>query len=672
MNIDQAKLDIENLKKIIADHNDAYYIRDEPTISDSEYDALYKELVEIEKNFPLLVTQDSPTQRVGGSAGSSFSQVIHENPMLSLSNAFDIKDLEVFDKRIRDELGLEEMAYAVEPKFDGLAVTLHYIDGLFRLGATRGDGSTGEDVTHNIKTIKSLPLKLVGKNIPKKIEIRGEVVMHKDDFIKLNEQQKTSGLKVFANPRNAAAGSLRQIDSMIAANRPLRFYAYSIKSSEPIKSQEEGLEILKSLQIPVSDLSRTVVGVSQLMDYYAYIEKIRKNLPYDIDGVVYKVNSLNLQDELGFVSKAPRWAIAHKFAAEVAETEILDITVQVGRTGSITPVARLKPVFVSGVTVTNATLHNEDEMRRKDILIGDYVLVRRAGDVVPEVISAIHEKRPAHAKKFSMPTTCPVCHSPLIRETGEAVLRCNSGMACKAQKRQSLMHFSSRKAMDIDGLGEKIIDQLIEANLINKFSDIYKVNKEQLTALERFADKSADNLIRSIERSKKTTLGRFIYALGIRNVGEATSNDIAQHYKSIDGLVKQDVESLEAVDDVGPTVAKSIHAYFSKNANIELINDLINNGVNWDPIESTRHNKSSELSGLTFVLTGTLKNLKRDEAKQLIQSCGGKVTGSVSKNTSYLVAGEESGSKLNNAISLGVKVIDEEKLLELTKEKRKK
>ena len=403
MKIDQAKLDIENLKKIIADHNDAYYIRDEPTISDSEYDALYKELVEIEKNFPLLVTQDSPTQRVGGSAGSSFSQVIHENPMLSLSNAFDIKDLEVFDKRIRDELGLEEMAYAVEPKFDGLAVTLHYIDGLFRLGATRGDGSTGEDVTHNIKTIKSLPLKLAGKNIPKKIEIRGEVVMHKDDFIKLNEQQKTSGLKVFANPRNAAAGSLRQIDSMIAANRPLRFYAYSIKSSEPIKSQEEGLEILKSLQIPVSDLSRTLVGVSQLMDYYAYIEKIRKNLPYDIDGVVYKVNSLNLQDELGFVSKAPRWAIAHKFAAEVAETEILDITVQVGRTGSITPVARLKPVFVSGVTVTNATLHNEDEMRRKDILIGDYVLVRRAGDVVPEVISAIYEKRPANAKKFSMP-----------------------------------------------------------------------------------------------------------------------------------------------------------------------------------------------------------------------------------------------------------------------------
>jgi DNA ligase (NAD+) len=668
MNIEQAKLRIQKLKKQIIRHNDAYYIDDTPTITDASFDLLYKELIDIERQFPILVQADSPSQRVGGKTKISFSQIIHEKPMLSLSNAFDTKDLEVFDKRVCDELGVKEVQYVVEPKFDGLAVTLHYIDGTLNLAATRGDGNTGEDVTHNIKTIKSLPLKLSSQNSAKRIEIRGEVIMHKDDFDRLNKEQEKSGLKVFANPRNAAAGSLRQLDSAVAAKRPLRFYAYSIDSSQAMKSQEQGLEELKELKIPTSGLSKTVIGVKQLIDYYKYIEGIRKDLPYDIDGVVYKVNSLNYQDELGFVSKAPRWAIAHKFSAEQAETEILDITVQVGRTGSITPVARLKPVFVSGVTVTNATLHNEDEMRRKDILIGDYVRVRRAGDVVPEVINAIHEKRPGNAKKFIMPTTCPECSSTLIRELGEAALRCNAGMSCKAQKKQSLMHFCSRKAMDIDGLGEKIIVQLIDVNLINTFSDIYKIKKEQLTGLERFAEKSADNLITSIEKSKKTTLGKFIYALGIRNVGEATSDDIAKHYGTIDNIIEQDEDSLQQVDDIGPTVAKSIYQYFLDVTNTKQILSLVDHGVAWAKIESMDHEANSKLNGLTFVLTGTLKNLKRDDAKSLIQRCGGKVTGSVSKNTSYLVAGEEAGSKLSNAIALNVQVLSEEELINLTKE----
>jgi len=668
MNIEQAKLRIQKLKAQIIKHSDAYYIDDTPTITDASFDLLYKELVDIERQFPLLVKIDSPTQRVGGKAKIAFSQITHEKPMLSLSNAFDSKDLEVFDKRICDELGLKEVKYAVEPKFDGLAVTIHYIDGALKMAATRGDGNTGEDVTHNIKTIKSLPLKLSAQNHANRIEIRGEVLIHKDDFDKLNQEQKESGLKMFANPRNAAAGSLRQLDSVVAANRPLRFYAYSIDSSQAMKSQEQGLEVLKQLKIPTSGLSKTVIGVKQLIDYYQYIEGIRKDLPYDIDGVVYKVDSLNYQDELGFLSKAPRWAIAHKFAAEQAETEILDITVQVGRTGSITPVARLKPIFVSGVTVTNATLHNEDEMKRKDILIGDYVRIRRAGDVVPEVINAIYEKRPGNARKFIMPTQCPICGSALIKESGEAVLRCNAGMDCKAQKKQSLMHFCSRKAMDIDGLGEKIIDQLIDANLISTFSDIYKIKKEQLTGLERFAEKSAVNLINSIEKSKKTTLGKFIYALGIRNVGEATSIDIANHYGTINIIIEQSEGSLQQVDDIGPTVAKSIYQYFLDDRNTKQIESLVAQGVAWPTIESRSHEANSKLNGLTFVLTGTLKNLKRDEAKSLIQRCGGKVTGSVSKNTSYLVAGEEAGNKLSNAIALNVRVLSEEELINLTKE----
>jgi len=668
MNIEQAKLRIQKLKAQIIKYNDAYYIDDTPTITDASFDLLYKELVDIERQFPLLIKIDSPTQRVGGKAKIAFSQITHEKPMLSLSNAFDSKDLEAFDKRICDELGLKEVKYVVEPKFDGLAVTILYIDGALKMAATRGDGNIGEDVTHNIKTIKSLPLKLSAQNPANRIEIRGEVIMHKDDFDKLNKNQKKSGLKMFANPRNAAAGSLRQLDSVVAANRPLRFYAYSIDSSQAMKSQEQGLEVLKQLKIPTSGLTKTVIGVKQLINYYQYIEGIRKDLPYDIDGVVYKVNSLNHQDELGFLSKAPRWAIAHKFAAEQAETEILDITVQVGRTGSITPVARLKPIFVSGVTVTNATLHNEDEMKRKDILIGDYVRIRRAGDVVPEVINAIHEKRPGNARKFIMPTKCPECGSALVKELGEAVLRCNAGMDCKAQKKQSLMHFCSRKAMDIDGLGEKIIDQLIDANLINTFSDIYKIEKEQLTVLERFADKSAANLISSIEKSKTTTLGKFIYALGIRNVGEATSTDIAKHYGTIDIIIEQNEEALQQVYEIGPTVAKSIYQYFSDNRNTKQIESLVANGVAWSPIESMSHEVNSKLNGLTFVLTGTLKNLKRDEAKSLIHRCGGKVTGSVSKNTSYLVAGEEAGNKLSNAIELNISVLSEEELINLTKE----
>jgi DNA ligase (NAD+) len=664
----QAKKEIESLRNKIQDHSYKYYVEDDPDISDSEFDTLYKQLIEIENQFPDLITPESPTQRVGAETNKAFNQVKHLKPMLSLNNVFTQNDLMTFNKRLCDEIGVEDIEYSAEPKFDGLAVSLIYEEGRLVLGATRGDGIVGEDITHNLKTIKSIPLKLEGKKIPQKIEVRGEVVMLIKDFNSLNKKQTELNQKLFANPRNAAAGSLRQIDSRITAKRPLSFYAYSIflfEDQRQLNSHSEGLKLLSDFKIPTSNLASVTKSIKGLQNYYNKIIETRTKLPFDIDGVVYKVNSLNQQDELGFISKAPRWATAHKFPAEEAKTIILDISVQVGRTGSITPVARLKPVMVAGVQVTNATLHNEDELRKKDIFIGDHVVVRRAGDVIPEIVKVIKENRTDAVKEFKMPNKCPVCKSKLSKDEDEAVLRCLNGLACKAQKKQGLMHFCSRKAMDIDGLGEKIVDQLLEAKLVDSFVDIYKLSKEQLIKLERFAEKSADNIIDAIEASKNTTLAKLIYALGIRNVGESTASDLAQHFKTIEKIKAASIEELEEVQDIGPTVSKSINEYFNDESKYNQIMDILSMGIVFEKI--TANNESKELKGLTFVLTGTLPSLKRDEVKSLILKCGGKVTGSVSKKTDYVVAGADAGSKLDTAEKLDVKILSEAELLILTK-----
>ena len=663
------KKEIKNLRIEIQDHSYKYYVENDPVISDKEFDSLYSRLVNLEKEFPELITPESPTQRVGSETDKAFKQVKHSQPMLSLSNVFSINDLTSFDKRVCDEIGSKDIEYSAEPKFDGLAVSLIYEDGKFALGATRGDGVIGEDVTHNLKTIKSIPLKLEVNNIPKKIEVRGEVMMLIKDFELLNQKQAELGQKLFANPRNAAAGSLRQIKSNIANQRPLSFFAYSIflfEDQNQLTSHSQGLKLLSDFKFPTSDLTSVTKSVDGLQRYYNKIIQMRKKLPFDIDGIVYKVNSLNHQDELGFISKAPRWATAHKFPAEDAETIILDITVQVGRTGSITPVARLKPVIVGGVRVTNATLHNEDELRKKDVRIGDYVNVRRAGDVIPEIVKVILEKRINSVKIFNMPSKCPICKSKLLKDEDESVLRCLSGLSCKAQKKQGLMHFCSRKAMDIDGLGEKIIDQLIQEKLIENFSDIYKLKKEQLCQLERFAEKSADNLIIAIEKSKNTSLAKLIYALGIRNVGESTATELAKYFKSLNKIKEANIDDLEEVPDIGPTVSKSIKQYFGDEKNYKLLMNMLDMGIVFEKIDIDTI-QTKELNELTFVLTGTLPSLKREEAKKLILKCGGKVTGSVSKKTDYVIAGADAGGKKDLAAKLGVKIINESELLKLTK-----
>jgi len=662
-----------DLKTKIQQHNYNYYVEDDPTIPDNEYDKLLRELEDLENQYPELITPDSPTQRVGMLSNTAFSQISHSRPMLSLSNVFYDDELIAFDKRIKTDLGIKNITYAVEPKFDGLAVALIYEDGIFTLGATRGDGFTGEDVTHNLKTIKSIPLKIDTKNLPAKIEIRGEVVMFKEDFVELNKKQEELGLKVFANPRNAAAGSLRQLDSNITATRPLRFYAYSIDFEgidKILQSQSDSINLLNELKIPTTNLVKNVNNINDLLTYYTDIINKREELPFDIDGVVYKVNSFNYQDELGFVSRAPRWAVAHKFPAEEAESQIIDIDVQVGRTGAITPVARLKPTFVSGVTVTNASLHNEGELLRKDVHINDYVSIRRAGDVVPEVVSVIKSKRPKNIKKFTMPVNCPKCGGTLKKEEGEAVLRCNAGKECPAQKKQSIMHFASRKAMDIDGLGEKIIDQLLESKLIDDVSDIYTLSLDSLKDLDRFGDKSAKNLINSIHKSKETTLGRFIYALGIRGVGEATAKDIAKEFGTISNIKAQTIDKLEDVDDIGPTVSKFIFDFFNDNNSNILIDKLITNGIKLKSEVKKDLGSAPEIFEKNFVLTGTLPSLKREDAKEIIDQFGGKVVSSVSKKTDYVLAGADAGSKLEKALSLGVNVISEDDLIKWTMEKK--
>ena len=658
---------INYLKSVIREHDHRYYVLDDPQISDHEYDSLLRELKNLEDSHPELITSDSPTQRVGGSPISEFNQIQHSKPMLSLGNAFGIDELEAFNKRINDTLDANDVEFNAELKFDGLAVTILYENGIMKYAATRGDGSVGEDVTHNIKTIKTIPLKLHGENHPRTFEVRGEVLMDKNDFKELNEYQISLGQKTFANPRNAAAGSLRQLDPKITAKRKLKFYAYSLGQVDrdlELTNHTDILEYINNAGIPISSYSQSVVGINQMQHFYEDILKKRNNLPFDIDGIVYKVNSIKNQENLGYVSKAPRWAIAYKFPAEEAETVVNDINVQVGRTGVITPVARLHPVFVSGVTVTNATLHNEDEMLRKDIRIGDSVIVRRAGDVVPEVVRVIKEKRPSTAKVFKMPQYCPICNSQVIRIDGEAAQRCTGQLKCEAQAKQAISHYVSRKAMNIEGLGVKIIDHFFEKGMIKNISDIYQLDYEEIQKMEGFGEKSAENLKDAIELSKNTTLAKFIYALGIRNVGEATSKDIVKKLGTLDNVMKASIDDFLEINDVGPVVAQSLHQFFQEDENKVIINNIIEFGVKWDD-QAQNVTNDQKLNQQTFVVTGTLENFSRDEIKELIENNGGKVSGSVSKKTSYVISGDNPGSKADKAVELGVKIINEEQLMEL-------
>ncbi|RQH07913.1 NAD-dependent DNA ligase LigA [Paraburkholderia dinghuensis] len=649
--------------------NHAYYVLDQPELPDAEYDRLFKELQQIESDHPELVTPDSPTQRVGGEAAAGFAAVIHDVPMLSLNNGFEDEDIVAFDKRVADALGKTDVEYACDLKFDGLAISLRYVDGVFVEASTRGDGTTGENVTENVRTIRSLPLRLKGKRVPKVLDVRGEVLMFRRDFARMNERQREDGQKEFANPRNAAAGSLRQLDSKITAQRPLSFFAYGIGllEGEPMPaSHSELLDWYAELGLPVNSERAVVTGAQGLLAFFRAVGVKRDSLPYDIDGVVYKVNHREEQDALGFVSRAPRFALAHKFPAQEALTKLIAIDVQVGRTGAITPVARLEPVFVGGATVTNATLHNEDEVRRKDIRIGDTVIVRRAGDVIPEVVGALLDRRPADAREFVMPTQCPVCGSRIERLPDEAIARCTGGLFCPAQRKQALWHFAQRRALDIDGLGEKIIDQLVEQNLVRTPADLFNLGFGTLAALDRMADKSAQNLLDSLDKAKSTTLARFIYALGIRHVGESTAKDLAKHFGSLDPLMIAPIEELLEVNDVGPIVAESIQQFFAEEHNRTVIEQLRAPGkVTWPEGPPAPRAPQGVLAGKTVVLTGTLSTLTRDEAKEMLEAAGAKVAGSVSKKTDYVVAGADAGSKLAKAEELGVPVLDEDGLRKL-------
>lgn len=656
--------DVKHLRETLNDWSYRYYVLDDPAVPDAEYDRLFRRLQALEEANPELVTADSPTQRVGGAPLDAFSEVNHEVPMLSLGNAFDDDDLHAFDRRIHERLDSEEpITYVAEPKLDGLAVSLVYQAGKLVRGATRGDGQRGEDITANVRTIKSVPLVLRGSHIPDLIEIRGEVVMTHDGFEALNASQREKGLKEFANPRNAAAGSLRQLDSSVTAQRPLEFFAYSVARLEGEawqKSQWQQLQRVRELGIRVSPEVASCTGVDALLDFYARILERRDQLPYDIDGVVYKVDDLAAQDALGFVSRAPRWAIAHKFPAQEEVTRLLDVEWQVGRTGAITPVARLEPVHVGGVTVSNATLHNYDEIRRLDLRIGDSVVIYRAGDVIPKVVSVIAERRPEHAASIEMPASCPVCGSEVFREDGEAVARCTGGLVCAAQQKEAIKHFASRRAMDIDGLGDKIVDALVDAGLVADVADLYRLCAEDVAGLERMGEKSAANLVAAIAHSREElSLQRFLFALGIREVGEATALALANHFGSLDNVMAADEEALLAVSDVGPVVASRIRHFFTEPHNQAVIGKLRNAGV--EPL-STEPLALDDLplAGQTWVLTGTLTQFTRDQAKAVLQSLGAKVAGSVSGKTSCVVAGEAAGSKLEKAEKLGVDVLDEQ------------
>ncbi len=663
----------EALREAIETHNRNYYVLDQPTITDAAYDALYRELQALEAEHPTLVTADSPTQRVGGAALAQFAPVPHAIPMLSIRTETNTtpEGAAQFDARIRRDLGLPAGAppveYIAELKFDGLAINLRYERGRLRVASTRGDGEVGEDVTRNIHTIRAIPLRLATKAPPDILDIRGEVYMSRKDFAQLNARQEAAGLRTFINPRNTAAGAVRQLDPAMTAQRPLKFFAYGIGETQGWAmpaTHSALLDAIESFGLPVDRHRRIARGADALIAFYADVATKRDTLPFEIDGVVYKVNSVTLQRELGFVTREPRWAVAHKFPAEEMATELLDIVVQVGRTGAITPIARLRPVFVGGVTVTNATLHNEDEVRRKDVRIGDTVIVRRAGDVIPEVVRVLTDKRPAAAREFVMPSQCPECRSAIVRLPDEAIARCTGGLVCPAQRKQGLRHFASRHAMDIEGLGEKLIDQLVDGELVGTAADIYRLRAEDLAALERMADRSAANVIAAIDKSRSTTLPRFIYALGIRHVGEATAKDLAAHFGGLAPLmVASDAELLE-VRDVGPVLAEAIHDFFQEPHNRQVIDALRETGVRWKEGAPQRA-ATGPLTGRTFVLTGTLPELSRDAAKSLLERAGATVTGSVSKKTDYVVAGADAGSKLAKAQALGVPILDEQALREL-------
>ncbi|HCE1808325.1 TPA: NAD-dependent DNA ligase LigA [Vibrio parahaemolyticus] len=660
---------LEKLKESLHYHAVRYYVEDNPEIPDAEYDRLMRELLEIEAQHPDLVTVDSPSQRVGGKPLSEFSQVTHEVPMLSLDNAFDDSELDSFHKRAQDRIGGESIKqYCCEPKLDGLAVSLLYENGILVQAATRGDGTTGENITENVRTINAIPLKLRGDDWPARLEVRGEVFMPKAGFEKLNELARQKGEKVFVNPRNAAAGSLRQLDSRITASRPLSFYAYSVgvvQGADLAASHYERFLQIKSWGLPMCPETKRVDSLADVKTYYQHILQRRDALPYEIDGVVIKIDDIAVQERLGFVARAPRWAIAYKFPAQEEITTLNEVEFQVGRTGAITPVAKLEPVFVGGVTVSNATLHNADEIERLQVKIGDQVVIRRAGDVIPQVVSVIKERRPETARDIIFPTQCPVCGSHVERIEGEAVTRCTGGLVCQAQRKQALKHFVSRKALDVDGLGDKVIEQLVDREMVETPADLFKLSAGVLTVLERMGPKSAQNIVNALEKSKLTTLPRFLYSLGIREVGEATAANLAQHFKSLEAIQAATEEQLIAVQDIGVVVAKHITTFFEEEQNQAVVQDLLVQGIHWPEISAPEQGAELPLEGKTVVLTGTLSQLGRTEAKEALQSLGAKVTGSVSKKTDILFAGENAGSKLTKAQELGIEIKTEQDLLEL-------
>jgi DNA ligase (NAD+) len=681
---------VQTLRQQLQHHGHLYYVLDEPAITDAEYDRLFTELQALELAHPELSSPDSPTRRVGGKPLAQFASVRHAVPMLSIRTETDTlaTGAENFDTRVRRELGLTPtdppLEYVAELKFDGLAMNLRYENGVLVRAATRGDGEVGEDVTQNIQTIRQIPLRLKAAgeggscpDSPPVLEVRGEVYMRRDEFEALNERQRekiahgAKGEKTFVNPRNAAAGGVRQLDPAIAAQRRLSFFAYGLGEVTPaaqggpaFNTHYDLLMTLKAWGFPVAAQTKVVRGAAELVAFHRHMGETRDQLPYDIDGVVYKVNSLALQRQLGFVTREPRWAVAHKYPAQEQLTTVIGIDVQVGRTGKLTPVAKLAPVFVGGVTVTNATLHNEDEARRKDVRIGDTVVVRRAGDVIPEVVSVVADKRQPNAEQFTMPRQCPVCGSAAVREEGEADYRCTGGLFCGAQRKEAILHYAHRRAVEVDGLGDRLVELLVDANIIRTLPDLYRLGLTSLAGLDRMADKSANNLLEAIEKSKQTTLPRFMFGLGIRHVGEATAKALARYFGNLDAIMNASETALLEVDDVGPVVAQSIRTFFDQAHNREVVEQLRGCGVTWEEGEPAER-APQPLSGKTFVITGTLPTLGRDEAKDLLEAAGGKVAGSVSKKTDYVVAGTEAGSKLDKARELGVAVIDEKQLMEL-------
>ncbi|MBT8078511.1 MAG: NAD-dependent DNA ligase LigA [Gammaproteobacteria bacterium] len=659
------KKKVQNLRREIRYHNHRYHVLDDPEVPDAEYDRLMRDLQDLEKAHPSLITPDSPTQRVGAQPVSAFGTVEHKLPMLSLDNAFTEDELNDFHRRVIDRLDIavdSQIEYAAEPKLDGAAVSLLYEKGQLVRGATRGDGTKGEDITHNVRTIPAVPLSLMGKGFPRVLEIRGEVFMPLAGFERFNTEALAKGDKALVNPRNAAAGSLRQLDPRLTAARPLDMYVYSVGIVDGGKLPDRHSEILSVLEdwgMKVCPERRVVTGIDGCLEYYRRIGEKRSALGYDIDGVVYKVDRLDYQRDLGFVSRAPRWAIAHKFPAQEELTTVRDVEFQVGRTGAVTPVARLEPVFVGGVTVSNATLHNMDELNRKDVRIGDTVVIRRAGDVIPEVVRVIKERRPKRTRKVKAPAHCPVCGSDVVRIEGEAVARCSGGLFCAAQRAEALKHFVSRRALDVDGLGSKLIEQLVALERVKNPADLYTLTREELISLERMGEKSADNLLASIERSKQTTLARFLFGLGIREVGEATAASLATYFGKLSPIMEASEEELQAVPDVGPVVATRIRSFFDEAHNREIIQALLDSGFSWEETEPAAISTNGPLTGKVFVLTGTLEGITRDEAKDRIQALGGKVTGSVSKKTDYVVYGEKAGSKLAKAQKLDIATLDQ-------------